>query len=343
MKAGGFQLKVLHVTHIYPTQKEPHYGSFIKNQIDSLKKYLPETKISVYVIKGRGILRYIPAIPPLVRILNQDWDIIHCHYGNVGSLVKVLSLNRRPIVTSYCGTDVLGGVGNLSLWKIKTMISGKVNKLFSTYDKVSIAKSENIAKCFSQKEKVMVIPNGVNTEVFRPIERSEAIKELNLDPNLKYVLFPADPKREVKNYSYILNNGLVPNKCKLLTFQNKVKNTRVPYYMAAANVILFPSKQEGSPNVIKEAMACNRPIISADVGDVKKTISMVENTYVLNLKDVEKWRYAVAALLEKYMVTNGREHLCKLGLTEKKVAFRLHDVYKRVVKKELPQTSMVNL
>ena len=326
-------MKILHVTNMYPTKNEPHFGCFIKKQIESLGHF-SNLEITVYSIKGHGILRYFKSntISELKILLKQDWDIIHCHFGDTATYIKMFGSNQSAIITSYCGSDVYGDAGVSALRMLKKYVVAKINTRMSRSDFASIAKSQNIAEklpCDSH-----IIPNGVDISVFRPIRRDDAIKVLKLESKKTYVLFPGDPKIKRKNYSFISNSINFPDNTEVLTFKHGVDNSLVPFYMAASHCIIFPSLKEGSPNVIKEAMACGRPVISSPVGDLAFLLGGVSHSYIFDLKvEMNEWQSAINKLTKEYLTTNGREMLIEKGLDEKTIAFKLITLYESIVER----------
>lgn len=103
--------------------------------------------------------------------------------------------------------------------------------------------------------------------------------------------------------------------------------------MNAADCLLMTSHREGSPQVIKETMACGTPVVSVDVGDVKDVINDTDGCYIAerNPEDLaEKIRLALAFKGK----TNGRQRIIDLGLSNDLVAKRLIEIYQQVLKEK---------
>ena len=97
-------------------------------------------------------------------------------------------------------------------------------------------------------------------------------------------------------------------------------------------IVVDDQSFEGSPQFVKEAMACNCPIVSVDVGDVKEVIDSVENCYLApyDAKDIaEKLRIVLADGRR----TNGRDKILKMGLDSESVAKKIVEIYKSVLSK----------
>ena len=159
----------------------------------------------------------------------------------------------------------------------------------------------------------------------------EAREKLGFSRDKKYILFLADPARPEKNFSLAekaFNRLKETHNIELLPVYDK-PHTDIPYYLSAADVLLLTSHFEGSPNAIKEAMACNCPVVSTDVGDVKEVISDTEGCFITSFEpeDVaEKLKLA----LDFGKRTNGREKIKHLD--DKIIAQKLIDVYNSVLK-----------
>ncbi len=109
-----------------------------------------------------------------------------------------------------------------------------------------------------------------------------------------------------------------------------IENKLFPLYLNACDVFVLTSFNEGSPNVIKEAMACNVPIVSTDVGDVKEVILDTEGCFITSYDPVD-----VANKIDKAMAfnmsTKGRENI--EFLESNVIANNLISIYREVITK----------
>jgi glycosyltransferase involved in cell wall biosynthesis len=228
--------------------------------------------------------------------------------------------SRKPIVVSLMGSDI----EDYRIGRTLIRIFAKI-----TWNRV-IVKSQR-SKDNIKLKNVLVIPNGVNLDVFNPFPYKETRKKLDFNPNKKYVLFLAHPNRYEKNHALAKSTcDLVSQHydLQLLTLDN-TPHKEIPYFLSAVDVLLLTSLFEGSPNAIKEAMACNCPIVTTDVGDVKKIIGDTEGCYICSseLEDVaEKLKMA----LEFGERTSGRENI--KNYDDQIIAHELLVVYKNVLK-----------
>jgi teichuronic acid biosynthesis glycosyltransferase TuaC len=295
-----------------------------KNQGDSLMTFDSTIKIEYALIRGRGIWGYLKNTKSIRRVVKQfKPDLIHAHYSFSG-ILAVLAFVKKPIITSLMGSDI-------RLGKLHTQIIRFMAKFF--WNK-TIVKSEDMKKKINISD-AYIIPNGVNTNIFSPISKNEAREKLNWPLNEKIILFAADSNRKEKNWK------LAEEALKLMKleaeakFLNNISFNEVVYYYNAADVILLTSLWEGSPNVIKEAMACNKPIVCTNVGDVKWLFSNTDGNYVTEFdhQDVSTKLTIAIDFSQNITYTQGRKRLFELGLDSESVAQRIIDLYYEIIRK----------
>ncbi len=287
----------------------------IKNQGLSISKQ--GVSVSYFNIKGKGLFGYLKNIFILGNyVRKEDINLIHAHYS-LSAFVAAIS-SRKPVVASLMGSDVH-----------KSVFMRKLIIFFTRYIwKITIVKSENMKEILGINS-IVVIPNGVDLNVLKPIELSVAKKHTNFPENKKIVLFFANPERKEKNYTLaekaieILNDNGVS-----LQVVHGVDFHDVPFYLNASDVVLMTSISEGSPNVIKEAMACNTSIIATDVGDIKAIIGSTPGCYITSFDPVD-----VASKLKKALEfngkTQGRDNI--LHLDSNIIADRIISIYESIL------------
>lgn len=296
------------------------HQTFIYEQIEAIKKEFG-INYDTFFIKGKGIFGYLKNIPSLKRKLKEfKPDIIHAHY-NLSGMVSLFQ-RKVPVVVTYHGSDV-----NIKTLRILT----RIVSLFSDYN---IFVSKGLQNKINSKGKSSLIPCGIETEKFFPMEIHTARNKLFWDIQKIFTLFASNYDNKVKNFK------LAKNAIKILGFDIEIielKNrTReeVNLLLNSCNLLLLTSKSEGSPQIIKEAMACNCPIVATDVGDIKEIIGDTEGCYITSFdpEDVaEKIRLALDFSLKKGK-TNGREKILKFD--NKLIAKKVYQVYKKVLDDE---------
>jgi glycosyltransferase involved in cell wall biosynthesis len=262
-----------------------------------------------------GYLKSIPVLRKHLKI--NHYDLVHSHYSTSSFVASISGAN--PLVVSLMGSDI----------KSKAYYKYIISFFRLLFWSRTIVKSDDMKKNLSPKN-LYVIPNGVDFDKFKPIKKSVALKEIGWDITKKHILFGANPNRYEKNYILAISAFELLNiENAVLHSLNDVPNEKMVYYLNASNVVLLTSLWEGSPNVIKEAMACNIPIVSTDVGDVRDVIGKTKGCYVTSFKQEDVAEKIQLALDYNYK-TKGRNDIQHLesGLIAKKII----ELYQSVLK-----------
>ncbi|MFC2081486.1 glycosyltransferase family 4 protein, partial [Bacteroidota bacterium] len=304
----------------------------IINQINSLVKNGGE--ISLFTIKS-GIYNYLKSIFTLRKVIRKNtFEILHAHYGWCG-VVTFLADRNTPLIISFMGDDLMGVVGKKGHYSIPGKLVVAINIFFAKFFfDFSIVKSKALENKLKGVSNTAIIPNGVDVMNFIPKQREAAKKKIQLNPDYQYIIWVSDPLRNEKNFRLAKNAVALLNQpdIRLLPVYNMPVDNLIWYY-SAADCLLLTSFHEGSPNVIKEAMACNLPIVSTDVGDVKWIIGKTKGCYVTSFDPND-----VADKLKKALLfrkqrgnTDGRSKLIQLGLDSDSIALQIIKLYKNVL------------
>lgn len=293
--------------------------TFIHSQGESIKK--EGVELDYFTIVGTGVLGYMRNIPILRKKIRQGkYDIIHAHYSLVGLLV-LLTLTGKPVVISLMGSDTYGDYNEKGKRTLKSLIPMLITQFIQPFVKAIIVKSKNIEKYIYALQKTHVIANGVDFQAFRPMKKNYCKEKLNFPEDKKIVLSLVNPEDPRKNFQLIKEafKQIESDNLLLINPFPAVKED-IPYYINAADVLVLTSYNEGSPNIIKEAMACNCPIVSTEVGDVKEVIAGTEGCFLTGYDKIEV-KNKILKSLEINTRTNGRsniEHL-ESGYVAKKI------------------------
>lgn len=297
------------------------------NQGESLKN---SVNVDFYVVKGKGIQGYYKNIPLLRdKLSKKKYDIIHAHYGLCGILSEC-ARKKEKLVVSFMGSDLIGSNEVNGSYSLKRKFIVKINKYFAKnrYN-YNIVKSRQMRIILKNSENVEIIPNGVDLQRFYPMDKQLAKKNLNLNSKKKYILFAANPKKDVKNYPLAEKAFAIANlKNVELKIVNNVTQQILNSYYNAVDLLLLTSFHEGSPNIIKEAMACNCPIVSTDVGDVKDVIENTEGCYIAS-HDEKDVAMKTGEALKFAKRTNGRKHIKHLEASI--IADKIIKVYEQIL------------
>lgn len=319
------------ITGQLPTPEKPGSMAFIARQIESLRHIGLE--VDVLQITGLKKFKYLQAIPRL-RSLVKGYDLIHAHFGYCGWVGR--SQFQKPVVISFMGDDLLGtpsANGELSLLN-RFMIH--INCRFAKSVDAVIVKSEEMARVIDPID-AHVVPNGVDLENFYPMDLEQAKEALGWHKETFYVLFPGFP--ELPRKCYPLAKAAVARAAQKLSKPIElavlwdVPPEKVPLYLNACHALLMTSLWEGSPNVVKEAMACNLPVVSVPVGDVPELLNNVSGCAVCP-RDEEELADALVDILLSGERGGGRKALEEKGLDLESVALQIREIYEQVLNKD---------
>jgi glycosyltransferase involved in cell wall biosynthesis len=328
-------MRVLILTAMWPTQDNPAFGSFVRSQVECLRQ--AGIQLDVLVMQGRfRKLMYPRAIFELrQRLAENPADLVHAHYGLVGMVAR--SQWQVPVVVTFHGSDVLGGIDREGKTSFLSRAIAWGGRALSHVVDAVIVQSAEMARKFST-DNVHIIPHEVDLQTFSPTERDAARRTLGLAPDKKYILFAANPATAVKRFPLAREavarlKSQDPSAELLVVF--KETQPRLALYMSASDALVFPSFQEGSPNIVKQAMACNLPIVATEVGDVRDVIGGTDGCYICE-PSAREFAEKLSKLLESPMRTRGREHVRHFA--PPRVAKRLIRVYEDTLRQraELP-------
>lgn len=321
-------MRILAVTNMYPSRSRPGWGSFVHSQIQSIRS--AGVEVDVLEIEGyRSRWEYLRAIWRMRRMISQgSYDLIHAHYGLSGLVARCqFSL---PVIVSFCGDDLYGHAGSDGRPRRTSLLLAWIHRQLSRFVDFSIVKSEAMNALLPRSE-AAVIPNGVDLDLFRPMDRSSCRESLGLDPDRLYILFPYAPDRVRKNFSALreavaqLNGeGLMSTPIEILTVAGEPQE-RIPVYMNAADVMVLPSFWEGSPNAVKEALACNLKVVATDVGDVRERLAGLPGAVICE-PTAASIAMAIRSAVADERPIRSREAMLELSLD--RVAERIIDIYR---------------
>lgn len=299
---------------------------FVEEQTNALR--LLGVESIFHLISGRGVGAYIRDIPWLWRdIVRIQPDIIHAHYGMSGLyaclVAKVMRIfASKPVVVTYHGSDInVPDVRKLSQYAIQ----------IADYNIFVSPQLMAQVKC---GENSQVIPCGIDWRDWTDVPKQEARKQMGLDQNQKTVLFCSDFDTPVKNPQLAKDAIASLNDVELVELKG-YSRAQVNLLMHAADVALMTSYSEGSPQFIKEAMACSCPIVTTRVGDAEFVIGDTMGCYFTDYSVADCAVQITTALhfAERYDRTNGKQRILQLGYCNDIVAKKINDIYVSLTQK----------
>lgn len=265
-------------------------------------------------VESRSMLDYLKFHPSVLRHSFGDYDLVHANYGLTAP--SGLAQPNLPVVLSLWGSDLMGKYGRVTKW-----CAGHCDAV--------VVMSEEMATQLGHP--CYVIPHGVDLGKFAPAPQPAARDAVGWRQDAYHVLFPYATRRAVKDFPRA--ERVVAAAAERLGRPVEVQTVygephdAMPTYMNAADALLLTSQREGSPNSVKESMACNLPVVATDVGDVGDRLEDVANSHVADTD--EGLVDALAAVLAAGERSNGREHVRDVSL--ERMGERLRCVYEAVL------------
>ena len=306
---------------------------FVQSQAASLASHFD---IQWYLLNDNtSFSRIRTAIRELRKWVKADKNIalIHAHYGSMTSFIATSAAGSIPLVVSYGGDDLLGTVQPGLKWRIREKLARQMSLYSAKRASAIIVKSKNLLEALPKnaQAKATIIPNGVNTMLFKPLNQQEARAQLNLASSKKYILFNGSKG----NNTLVKNRPLAEATTKIVQEQypetellvvGRLSQRDLILHMQASDLLLLTSLHEGSPNIVKEAMACNLPIVSVPCGDVNERLVQVNKGGVAtyNANDLASLCCQALKLKHEY---NGRTELLRQGLDHQIIAQRIAQIY----------------
>ena len=276
-------MRALVVTNMYPTPERPALGSFVRDQVEALRRR-GDVEIELFAFPP-GLRAYPRAARELRRRYGrgQTFDVVHAHFGLTAWPAVAAGLG--PVVVTLHGNDLFHPRSNRLTRAILplTALPAAVSREFST----------NLPGAGTTRS-VAVLPVGIDLGRFRTLDRREARKRLGLDPERPCLLFPHDPSRPLKRFDRAREAA---GDTTLLTMGN-VPPDEVPYWINASNAVLVPSQAEGFGLSVIEALACGVPAFGTPVGIHPVALEGIAGAHCAPW-DPGAWRAAVRAIVEK--------------------------------------------
>ena len=321
--------RVLAVTNMWPNEADPGFGSFVQDQLESLRPL--GVDYDVLFVNGRqSRWNYLTGIGEVRRrVRARPYDLVHAHFGLSGWVARFQF--GLPLVITFHGDDVLGrpaADGHITPTGRFFQVS---SFLLAPMASAVIVQNRQMRAALRLKS-AEIIPCGIDLELFRPMDRNEACRAACLDPGKKYVLFPYDPQEQRKRFDLI---GAAVAKAREQLPQLEILQVRrkphseMPLYMNAADVLVMASMIEGSPLALREAMATNLPVVSVDVGDAADLLSEREGNHLVP-RQLEALAAKIVAVCSRGDRSHSRDRLGPYSLQA--TAKRVLDVYSRVAR-----------
>jgi teichuronic acid biosynthesis glycosyltransferase TuaC len=321
-------IRVLMITTGWPQPGQPQTTHFIKRQAEFLRA--AGVHVDVFRFRGRrNVMSYVRAwfkVRP--RLTRRRYDLVHAQWGQSG----LMALPKRlPFVVTYRSGDLHGLVDRNGRQTVVGRLLQFLCRVVGRRADAIILVSEHMQRFLDPGTPVHVIPSGLDFDLFRVIPKAEARRHLGLPATKRLVLFAGDPASTRKRYDLaqeamkLLNKSLPAE----LVVAWGAPHGDMPYFMSACDALVFTSRQEGSPNVVKEALACNLPVVSVAVGDVPLRLRGVDGCELCTDERPETIAAALERVLRRGQRCAGREAV--QDLDERVTTERVIAIYRGVL------------
>jgi glycosyltransferase involved in cell wall biosynthesis len=299
---------------MYPSGGAPAFGKFVQLQVEALRRLGCEQE--VMIIRGRNkFLKYVLGFLEMrKRLRTTMYSHLHAYYGLCGFIASLQT--RVPVVVTYCGSDLNSGYAGTRKARLRSLIIFALSQFAAWRASVCIVRSrEMLGRILSAgaRRKARIIVSGLNLDLFRPDQPLEARRRLGWEHDKPIILFvcsdPALPAVKRPELALAVANEVrrhFPSvELKVVAGQPQES---LPDYYNAADVLLLTSANEGSPNVVREALACNLPVVSTRVGDVPDLLAGLNHCHVRNADPVDL-ASAVAEVLQARKRISSRDRV----------------------------------
>lgn len=291
--------------------------TFVKEQGEALMSQ--GVNVFFFAVRGKGVKGYLSSLPALKsEIQKHHIDLVHAHYGFCGALAV---LQRRvPVIITFHNGETLSLKGRV------------ISSLAARRSAYNIFVAQHIHdKLFAIPKKYSIIPCGIDLSLLPIVDKQTAAERLGLPEGIPNILFGGSFSNDRKNYPLAKEAiSLLPYEVNLIEMKG-FSREQVNLLLCGCDLFLLPTKSEGSPQVVKEALACNCPIVATGVADIPQLVAGVSLSYAtaFNAREIAD---RMIQILKDGNRSNGRERIRGLGLDNPQVAARILDVYQSVLK-----------
>jgi glycosyltransferase involved in cell wall biosynthesis len=309
-----------------------HTAHFIARQV----RFLRAAGVDVDVFSfrgGRRPLRYLAAWARLRRQLSRNgarYDLVHAQFGQSG----LLALPKRlPLVVTFRGDDLFGILDKGGRPTAAGRLLQRLSRLVARQADAAILVSAHLKQYLADAITTHIVPSGLDLDLFRCIPSVDARRHLGWPPDGRRILFVGDPADPRKRYDLARAaverlNRTVPAE---LVIGWRVPHDAMPFYMNACDALVFTSRAEGSPNAVKEALACDLPVVSVPVADVPLRLQGIPGCEVCADDSPETIAAALERTLRRSARSEGRGREAACQLDERLLTGRVIAIYRSVL------------
>ena len=318
----------LRVLHVIPGDRSGSSMIFAKRQVASLERTTVESE-TVY-LSSRTDPRVVAREALLIRRVAHRFqaDVIHAHYGTLTALLCAV-VSRVPVVITFRGSDLNPATTS---GRARAVMARWMSQWAALRAARIVCVSVRLKERLWWPERATVIPDGIDLQTFRPRPQAEARHELGWPVEDRVILFnvgnnPGTKRLDLAQAAFARARAARPD-LHLHLIDGNEPPARIPLLLNAADCLLVTSDYEGSPNIVKEALACDLPVVSVDVGDVPERLVGVTPSRVVD-RDEGAIADALLQVIALGRRCNGTAAVRDLSL--ERIAERVIAVYREAI------------
>ena len=300
-------MKVLFISPYYSTEDRPYIAPFVGRLFNGLKAKV-DADLFHFEAK-RSLSNYLRARRRIKRLLKEkNYDIVHINWGQTITVIPFF-INQR-IVVSFRGSDVYGIVNSRSKHDIVSKVVNRISRFAAFRSTACIYVSQELFNYLPTNKPYKIIPSGVDRSIMPIATKKELRKKLGFN-DYEIVLLFVGNKRNARKRWYLANKIVDDLKGEYrVTLVNvwRKEPKEVYEFMKAADYLFQVSMQEGSPNIVKEAITCNLSIISTPVGDTPTRIKELDNCYLSVGHDEQSITEVLRSALNNHSFENENDY-----------------------------------
>ena len=293
--------------------------TFVREQGDALSA--KGIDVSYFAVKGKGFRGYFKALPALKKNIKENRiDLVHAHYGLCGALT--ILQRKVPVVITFHNGETLTKRGKI------------ISSIAAWMSAYNIFVAQHIKdKLYKTPSHYSIIPCGVDMNLLPLVDKEAACSAMGLSRDVPNILFGGNFQNKRKNYPLAAEAiALLPYKVNLIEMKGFDRH-QVNLLLCGCDLFLLPTFSEGSPQVVKEALACNCPIVATSVADIPELLSGVSNSYTTGF-DAKEIADRIDCIIRTGARSDGRRRITELKLDNPDVAERLIAIYNIVLNKK---------
>ena len=294
-------MRALVVSNMYPSAQRPALGSFVRDQVEALRR-IPGVEVELFTFAPGGAQAYRHARRAVRRRYRGiRFDVVHAHFGL--SIWPARGAEAELHAVTLHGTDLAHPRSRaITLAALRRVDLPAV---------VSAPLAERVPR-WAVRRPPAVLPCGVDLERFRPLPRATVRHELGLPDGERLVLLPADPARPEKRADRARAVADAVG-ARLLTL-GSIPPERVPLWVNAADAVLVTSERESFGLGVLEALACGVPVLATPEGIAPEALQGLPGVLCAPFA-LDVWAATLEALLAApggREVTGGRQRAARV-------------------------------